>query len=57
MLSRTLLIAAITLLIANVVFRLRFRELGRRLDRAVSLILVLIVVTYGAYVAGRIFQR
>jgi hypothetical protein len=54
-LSKALLYSAVVLVLAKLVFRLKFRELGQRLDRAVTLILVLIVVAYGAHVGYWIF--
>lgn len=56
MLTKILLIVVTTLFVAKFVLRVRFRELGRRLDRAVTLILVLIVVTYGVYLARRLLE-
>jgi hypothetical protein len=54
-LSKALLYSAVVLVLAKLVFRLKFRELGQRLDRAVTIILVLIVVAYGAHVGYWIF--
>lgn len=51
MLSKTILFVAIALLVAKVLFRVRFRGLGRRLDRAVNVTLVLLVVVYCGHVA------
>ena len=57
MLSKVLLYTALALLLSKFVFRLRFRELGQRLDRAVNLMLVLIVVAYGAQLGLWLFRK
>lgn len=46
MLSRFVLYAALLLLGWKILARLRFRELGRKLDRVVNATLVAIVVVY-----------
>lgn len=48
MLSKILLAAALVLLAVKFGFRARLRELARRLDWAVNVLLVLIAVVYSA---------
>ena len=57
MLSKVFLYGAIALLLAKVIFRVRFRELGKRLDRAVNVMLALIVLAYGAQVGLWFLRR
>jgi hypothetical protein len=46
LLSKALLLGALALLITKALFRVRWRELGRRLDNAVNVLLVLLGVAY-----------
>lgn len=48
MLSRFVLYAALLLLAWKLLVRVRFRELGRRLDRIVNATLIAIVLVYSA---------
>lgn len=57
MLSKILLAAALVLLGLKLGFRTRLRELFRRLDWAVNVLLVLIAVTYSAQVLYLYFKR
>lgn len=53
MLSKILLAAALVLLALKFGFRTRLRELARRLDWAVNVLLVLLAVTYSAQLLYR----
>jgi len=56
-LSKILLAAALVLLAFKFGFRTRLRELFRRLDWAVNVLLVLIAVTYSAQMLYIYFKR
>lgn len=56
MTSRFLLYLGLALIVSKLIFRFKFRELGARLDRGVTLMLVLIVVAYGAQVVWWLVQ-
>ena len=57
MLSKILLGAALVLLLLKLGFRTRLRELFKRLDWAINVLLVLIVITYSAQVLYLLFTR
>jgi hypothetical protein len=48
--GRILLYAGLILLVSKLFFRVKFREIGARIDRAVTVMLVVIVLAYGAHV-------
>jgi hypothetical protein len=56
-LSKILLGAALVLLLLKLGFRTRLRELFKRLDWAINVLLVLIVITYSAQVVYMLFTR
>lgn len=56
-LSKILLAAALVLLLVKFGFRARLRELFRRLDWAVNVLLVLIALTYSAQMLYIYFKR
>lgn len=57
MLSKILLAAALALLALKFGFRTRLRELFRKLDWAVNVLLVLIAITYSAQMLYIYFKR
>ena len=49
MLWKVLLVASAALFVIKLLFRERFRHWGQKLDRAVNIALLAIVVSYSAY--------
>jgi hypothetical protein len=48
-LAKTLFLIGVVLFAVKALSGGRLRELGRRLDRAINLILILLVITYAGY--------